>query len=251
MTTTDTSPKPKQKPKSPPTPSWSLKESFQDVVKLYTEYSHASFSKEEIASTLQVKVGTGPFAARLFTLKEYGLIEKSDGGFKVSQLFMTLKSNAQNSAPFKKAAMTAIKRSAVFLDLLDNFKGKLPSKEGVAQRLETQKQFNPERAKEVASVFEDSLKYAGVLDQNSNILPIREDGSSMGMQNDHTSQIDHEQSTNQAAINAGPVQARQQGTFMRSEIPLKDGRRVVVYYPPDLSAEEAEKTGAVLRAITG
>jgi len=38
---------------------------------------------------------------------------------------------------------------------------------------------------------------------------------------------------------------------LRIEIPVKDGRRVVVLYPPDLTADEANKIGAVLGAIVG
>jgi len=40
-------------------------------------------------------------------------------------------------------------------------------------------------------------------------------------------------------------------TPLRTEIPLGDGRRVVVSYPTDLNAHEAAKVGNVLKAIVG
>jgi hypothetical protein len=254
MTTSSPAAKPaKQKPKSPPAPSWSLKDSFNDAQKLYKDYSHGSFSKEEIASKLEVSVSSGPFAARLYTLKEYGLLERSDGNLKVSQSFMTLHSAPQGSAAFKTAALAAVKRSTVFAELLDAFRGKLPPKDAVAQRLETQKQFNSSRAKEVAAVLEDSLKYAGLLDQNNNILPIREGG---GGTPDPRRDQGHD--TSQDAPGGPPSgtpppgePAKQVEGSLRTEIPLKEGRKVVVYYPPDFSAEQAEKVGTVLKAIAG
>lgn len=254
MTTSTPAAKPaKQKPKSPPAPSRSLKDSFDDAQKLYKDYSHGSFSKEEIASKLEVSVSSGPFAARLYTLKEFGLLERSDGNLKVSQSFMTLNSSPHGSAAFKAAALAAVRRSTVFAELLDAFRGKLPPKDAVGQRLETQKQFNSSRAKEVAAVLEDSLKYAGLLDQNNNILPIREDGD--GVPNPRQEQGNHTSRDANTGLTPGTSSssesAKQVEGFFRTEIPLKDGRKVVVYYPPDFSLEQAEKVGAVLKAIAG
>jgi hypothetical protein len=140
----------KVKPKSPAAPSRNLQDAVADVMKLYLVYSHAGFSKEEIASKLGVKVTSGPFGARVFTLKEYGLIEKYNGNFKVSQSFMTFKTAPKDGAVFKRAALDAIKQSKVFSELLAEFKGKLPDQDSVAQRLETQKHFNADRSKEIA-----------------------------------------------------------------------------------------------------
>ena len=64
-------------PKSPPTPSRSLGDAVNDVKKLYAEYSHGKFGKAEIASTLGVAATSGPFAAHLFTLKAFALINQS------------------------------------------------------------------------------------------------------------------------------------------------------------------------------
>ena len=69
-----TAPQKPRKPKSPPTPSRPLGESVGDAKKLYAEYSRGKFAKPEIASAFGISVTSGPFAARIFTLKAFGLI---------------------------------------------------------------------------------------------------------------------------------------------------------------------------------
>jgi hypothetical protein len=97
---------------------------------------------------------------------------------------MTLNSADKNESKFKQAALDAIRKSDIFRELLDHFKSKLPSLDGVATRLENQKRFNAERAKLVATVLEKSLHYAGLLDGSNNILPIRDTPGANGDQPD-------------------------------------------------------------------
>lgn len=228
-----------RKPKSPPTPSRALGDCVADVRKLYEEYSHGTFQKPEIASKLDLSAGSGPFAARLFTLKEYGLLSQSGSDYKVSDLFMTLNSADKNESKFKQAALDAIRKSDVFRELLDHFKSKLPSLDGVATRLENQKRFNAERAKLVATVLEKSLHYAGLLDGSNNILPIRD-----------TPGADGDQPNRQEPdADRGPTDEKLPPNTLGVEIPVGDGRKVIIRYPQDLSAEEAKKVGAVLAAI--
>jgi hypothetical protein len=228
------------KPKSPPTPSRALGDAVDDVKKLYAEYSHGSFAKPEIASKLGLSANSGPFAARLFTLKEYGLVTQAGTDYSVSETFMTLNSADKAESRFKKAAVDAIRKSDVFRELLDEFKNKLPSTEAVAGRLETQKRFNAERAKAAANVLEKSLRYAGVLDGSNNILPIRDTpGGEKNVQQDPKD--DGEPDLKQDEGTGIPV--------LTIEVPLADGRKATVRYPQDLAAEEAKKVGNVLNAI--
>jgi hypothetical protein len=232
-----------RKPRSPATPSRPLGDCVSDVKKLYAEYSHGKFQKAEIASKLGLSAGSGPFAARLFTLKEFGLLEQSGSDYSVSDSFMVLNSSDQADAKFKSAALAAVRKSDVFQELLDEFKTKLPSIEGIATRLENQKRFNADRAKVAAGVLEKSLRYAGVLDNSNNILPIRDTPGGDGAA---------------GASGEDPVHGEDLGVDQKLlsdtlgvEVPVGDGRKVLVRYPHDLSAEEAKKVGAVLAAIVG
>ena len=236
-----------RKPKSPPVPSRTLKDAFDDVKKLYNTYTHGSFSKAEVASTLGVSASSGPFAARFFTLREYGLIEGSGDSYKVSPLFMDMNGGSTESATFKRRALEALKRSEVFNELLSEWKTKLPPRDAVANRLEQQKRFNPDRAKAASNVLEQSLRYAGILDSNNNILPIRDEADGGGEADQGGT---GETSDGDAASRASDGGSdRGSGAALRTEIPLGDGRRVVVSYPTDLTEQEAQKVGNVLKAI--
>ena len=224
------------KPKSPPAPSRELKDCFEDVKKLYTQYSHATFSKAEIASTIGLSASSGPFASRLFTLKEYGLIDSAGTEYKVSQRFLAMNSNPVGSPVFKQQALGAIRGSAVFKEILDEFKNKLPSQAGVAQRLETQKKFNAEKAKHTAAVLENSLRFAGVLDSNNNIIPIRE------------TPVEDATSTTDSTT---PVEDERRPHDLKIEVALGGSRKATVLYPPDITKEEAQKIGKVLEAVVG
>jgi hypothetical protein len=160
--------------------------------------------------------------------------------YEISETFNTLDSKTSEDADFKRTALTAIKRSDVFNELLTEFSSKLPEERVVAQRLEKQKKFNADRAKKIASVLEKSMQFAGVLDASNNILPIRE-GESRAQENGE-------------AQNPPPPsdpQDQVEGNLHKTEVPLADDRLVVVAYPHDLTTEEAQKVGKVLSALVG
>jgi len=230
-----------RKPKSPPVPSKNLEGCMADVQKLYKEYSHGPFSKPELASTLGVSAVSGPFAARLSSLRQFGLIEADGSDYKVSESFMVMNSSGRDSAAFKAEALRRIKRPATFRELLEEYVSRLPSRDAVASRLETQKKFNAEAAARAASVLEESLRYAGVLDGSNNILPVRDDRPA-----DRDDNKDEPGETKDEAPELGD--AGSTTAALRVEVPVGD-RKVVVHYPHDLSADEAKKVGAVLAAI--
>lgn len=234
----------RKKPKSPPVPSRSLEDSFDDVRKLYNAYTHATFSKSEIASTLGVSADAGPFAQRLFTLKAYGLITPSGQQFRVSDLFRTMKESERGEAAFKRAALSAIRESNVFSSLLDEFNNKLPPQSTVASRLEANRSFNPDRAKLAARVLHESLKFAGVLDANGNILPIRDEPAV------HGTAGEAENGTEANSGVQGPEQDRGYSGGIRIQVPLARGRVASVLVPHDMSAAEARKIASVLLAAS-
>lgn len=232
------------KPKSPATPSRTLGDSVADVKKLYNEFSHSNFSKSEIASKLGVSATSGPFAARLFTLKEFGLIDQNRTDYAVSDSFKKLNGAQSGDATFKRTALAAVRRSTIFRELLDEYKTKLPSIELVAGRLETQRRFNAQKAKAAAEVLEKSLRYAGVLDGSNNILPVRDTAAdSNGDPNQPQDPTVGDEGNN--GQNGDPLPP----DTLSMEIPVGEGRKVVVRYPRDLSAAEAKKVGNVLNAI--
>ncbi len=89
-----------RKPKSPAVPSRTLEGCLDDVKKLYREYSHAKFTKSEMGSAFGVSAATGPFAQRLFSIKEFGLLEQSGGDYSTQATTATRGSSRQHSKRF-------------------------------------------------------------------------------------------------------------------------------------------------------
>jgi hypothetical protein len=232
------------KPASPPAPSRTFQGAVEDVQKVYAQFSHGTFTQADIASVLGVSATSGPFRQRLFSLKSFGLLEAVGASYKVSDLFLTLRSAPADTAEFKGNALEAIRRPQLFRDLLDDFKSKLPARHIVAQRLETQKKFNPDRAKEAARILEDSLRFVGLLDANNNLV------SFAARQNAPDSESAQE-SAGAPGMGGGGTGTvdRTDGAYLTIEIPVRDGMRVTVLYPPDLTSHEATKVGRVLAAI--
>jgi hypothetical protein len=229
------------KPKSPPVPSRSLEGCVADAGKLYEAYTHGSFARSEVASTLKVSSSSGPFAQRLFSLRELGVIEGDANSFKVSDAFKKMNAAERGSAEFKSAALTAIKNSRTFSELLAEFPNKLPTQEVVASRLENQKKFNPDRAKHTAKVLEESLRFAGVLDGSNNILPVRDDDGGEGGSGQRGARAGEEHDDLDGDVN--------KTSMLSVEIPVGADRKVAIRYPRDLTGDEAQKVGNVLRAI--
>ncbi len=230
-----------KKTKSPPVPSYSLRDTLDDAKKLYKNYSHASYSKAEIANALSMSSGSSSFSKRLFALTEYGFIEGSADSYKMSKRFFVLDANKLESFEFKKNAFEAIQNSDVFAELLNEFKAKLPDQVAVAKRLETQKKFNADRAKEAASVLEKSLQFAGALDGNNNIVLTRKESINVP---------DSDEDNDGEGTPFDNTDTRPPSVSTRkSEIPLADGRIAVVSYPHDLTKDEATKIGRVLSAL--
>lgn len=239
-----------RKPRSPSVPSRTLEDCLDDVSKLYREYSHAKFTKSEIGSVLGVSAASGPFAQRLFSIKEFGLLDESSGTYTVSDTFMTLNSADHGDARFKQTALDAIRRSEIFREVVDSGSGKLPSLSAVAHRLETQKRFNAERATKAANVLEKSMRFAGVLDHSNNILPVRDIGGGGAAVDEHQPG----QALDDDRLNGRRHNHRDKSLdpdTLSVEIPVGEDRQVAIRYPRDLSPDQAKKVGNVLSAIVG
>ena len=232
----------KSKPKSPPVPSRPLEDCFNDARRLYAEYSHGSFSRAELASALGVSSTSGPFAARLFSIREFGMIEPDGSNFKVSGDFMAMNSHARESGEFKSAAMRAVRRATTFSELLDAFPSKLPSRDALTARLETQKKStqtrpsvqhvclrNPSASRACSTTRTTSFRCAmpGLRPGRAKRAEATEEHDEREVEDTTTSHT----------------------PSLRVEIPVGTERKVVVHYPRDLDADEAKKVGAVLAAI--
>jgi len=101
-----------------------------------------------------------------------------------------------------------------------------------------------------ANVLEKSLRYAGILDGSSNILPVR-DGARDGGGDSGTGGITQDTSSGNADGAGGHDEVPLPPDTLSMEIPVGDERKVLIRYPRDLSSAEAKKVGNVLNAVVG
>lgn len=224
--------------------------SFEDSLKytksLYETYSHNKFTKSEIASILNFSASSGGFSYVLSAIRSFGLIVPDSDTFKVSDLFKKIKVADANTIEFKQLCYESIRNVSLYSELLDEFKHKLPPYTTIANRLEIHKQMSPTSARTVAKLFEESLKYAGILDGNNNILLPRG--------NDETpneiSAIEKEKKEENDETEFASTMNKGQKP-LTLEIPLNEGRVAKIIYPHDITKEETAKVSTVLNAIAG
>lgn len=224
--------------KSPAVPSRSLELCRSDIVRLYESFAHASFGKSEIASAFRVSSNSGSFSKRLFSLKEFGLLDGSMDTFRVSDPGKSFIKATLGSGELKSLGLDALRGSAVFNSLLNSFKSKLPDSDVVTNRLEGQYKFNPKTAKVTAQVLEDSLRFIGALDDRNNILPVRPDEAS------RTSIYEDREAPSEPSDER--EEATEQGQLLKFQMPLEEDRMVTILYPRDLKDHEAERVGKAL-----
>lgn len=228
----------RRKPNSPKAPGIDLRSAVAEVAKVYSRYSHGSFTKGELASALGMSAGSGTFLSKSAALREYGLIEDTVGGERVSDIFRSVYQAPLGSNEVKRAAMVSLRHSPALERLLQQFDAKVPDERALSLRLETQERFNADRAKVVATAFRRSLMEYGLIDQAGNLLPVRDD--------EVTSQVEtspHKADDTDEDSEPGP----ETGLF-RVEIPLGAGRRAVLHLPDDFAQPDARRVNAVLRA---
>ncbi len=231
--------------KIPQIPSYPLGQCFEDVRKIYDQYSHATFSRAEVANALGYSASSGPFGSRMASFRVYNLLEEKDGGYKATDLFKALKITQKGTPEFSQYSIQAIKSSALFEEILSEFRHKIPEMKILSQRLEIQKKFSAEKARDIASVFIESLNFAGVLDSNNNFLePKKTDPANASPSISISSRRAND---TQGGLDSSVTA----GNSLQIEIALANNRIARVVYPRDISKDDAAKIGNVLGAIAG
>ena len=239
--------------RSPSAPIHSLEKALSEAQEIYKKYSHNDFLPVEIASALEVSFNSGNFREKILALKEFGLIEKTSKGFKVSNLFHILNLGDKESNEFKRAALDSINKVDIFAKLLSFFPTKMPDLKVLSQRLEVVMMFNAARAQKVAGVFCSSLKFSGVLDSRDNILPLKVDNLDINGSKEVELPVNSDESlvggNALSPFSNLPVQQETPANLCRAEIPLSSGRIAIAFYPNDLTSQEAARMAKVLAAL--
>jgi len=232
-------------------PTKNLEDTIGYAKTLYSQYSHNKFSKTEIASVLNFSANSGGFSYVFSALRAFGLIIPDRDGFKVSDLFKKINLSERDSQEFKKYTWEAVNIPTLYADYINEFKPKLPPEHIIAQRLELNKKMSPRAANAVAKIFEDSIRFTGLLDTNNNILPIRDSQTPIIDSGSGSYQSGSSDNIAESRTDEGIKQESSSTSNLNLQIPLSNDRIVKIIYPFDLTDEEAQKIAKVLSAIAG
>lgn len=235
------------KTKSPPAPNFGLQRAFTETKKVYDQFSRASLSDEDLANALgHSTTNSGTFVKKRFTLIEFGLLEEVGDELRVAEAFLDLRDAEVGTPRFKKVAFPLARSPKVFATVLEGFDDRLPDASTLAGRLERQN-FTRARAEEVAAVLRESLEYAGVLDSDNRLRrPGAVDAPSDATGPDQPPIDEIEDPADLSDVN---YQEPAAASNLRLELMTIGGGKLVLSYPPKLSASDVARVSAVLQAL--
>lgn len=133
-----------------------------------TEVSEVQIARAVTGKSNAVASG-GSWIKRIAQLRLYGVVEKTDGGFKLTDLGIAL-ANIGDDASHRAALKTAVMGVPANSALLRRYDGgALPGLDTLATEFEFGYSMSNSDAKAVAQVLIDSAKYAGVVDNKGNV----------------------------------------------------------------------------------
>ncbi|OGZ44236.1 MAG: hypothetical protein A2756_05025 [Candidatus Ryanbacteria bacterium RIFCSPHIGHO2_01_FULL_48_27] len=150
----------KQKERSTPYPSITLKDAIVYIEALKKALGKGPYSRESIAQALGHDKLSGPAARKVAALGHYGLVNRNGDVYTMSQLAEDILhpiTDEQKIAAIVKAAISP----ALFTKLIHQFKNQaLPSR---LDSILLRQGVSSGAAREVVTIFTDTLKFAGLL----------------------------------------------------------------------------------------
>jgi hypothetical protein len=150
----------KKKLRSPNCPTISLQEALGKARKVYEEEHTHPAAKEVIAQDLGYSGISGPSASVIGALRQYGIMEPSGDGLRISDDAVSVFELPEDS-PERIAALARLAfKPALFEELRQQF-GDRPPGEGNLRHLLIKKGFLSNTADEVIQAFRENLELAG------------------------------------------------------------------------------------------
>ena len=248
-----------RKRRSPLAPAYSVEHCFEAASRLQDKFGRETFDQEALAGVLGISAGASTTDRLVSSLRQFGLIHKTDLGVSLSdrQRGLRFARSEGDTAGFREIALEAIDAAAVFQDMRGDFGVKLPPEDVLISRFETHG-FTPRSARQTARALTESLRFAGVLDDDNNIISDLEKvaaaaGASENEEAAEVTPIDEVDFEEAAAVESAVQPAASEEAFMarpRIDVPLGAGRSASVLYPAGLTRSEVEKIYGVLDALT-
>lgn len=186
----------------------------------------------------------GPFLTLRAAARYFGLVEYNKDYISVTDSLINVLLEKSNNAK-NDFIRKSILQPTLYKRLFENFVGKqLPNEEDLAKRLSFDKQYgiSREASKTAAKIFEESVKIAGLLDNNNYLKPPDEAISKPEEKSDITT-------VERKREDLSEEEPSQRVKLDRYEITLQGGVRISLLVPPILSQKDKQRLKTMIDLI--
>ena len=154
---------PPKKPvhRSPRYPGLTLRDAIERTRTIYEHDKRSPAKPEVVLNHLGIRLGTGAANRILSALKQYGLVEESDGRLRVSEAGFRIVNMSEESPERRRLLREAALKPTIIQDVLDAYPDGLPSDVNLGDFLLHEKNFNPDSVPFFVRVLRDNLSLAG------------------------------------------------------------------------------------------
>jgi hypothetical protein len=142
--------------RSPNYPAFSLPEAIEKARVVYDHEKRSFTTPDVIVRHLGYSQTTGPGGRAISALRQYGILEEQDGRIRISDTGFALIHYPEDAAERAEAMRVAIRRPALFRELLTEYKDGLPSDDTLRSNL-LRRGFNPASIAEAVKNFRDTV----------------------------------------------------------------------------------------------
>ncbi len=247
-----------RKRRSPLAPAYSVEHCFDAASRLQDKFGRETFDQDGLAGVLGVSPGASTTDRLVSSLRQFGMIEKTVAGLSLTdrQRGLRFARSEGDAAGFREIALQSVDAAAVFQEMRADFGVKLPPEDALIARFE-EKGFTQRSARQTARALTESLRFAGVLDDDDNIIsdlveaaPSPEGAEASEAEVTPIEEVDF---TDVPAADEAVELVASEEAFLarpRIDVPLGEGRSASVLYPSSLSRSDVEKIYGVLDALT-
>ena len=250
-----------RKRRSPLAPAYSAEHCFEVASRLQDKFGRETFDQEALAGVIGVSPGASTTDRLVSSLRQFGFVDRTNIGLSLTdrQRGLRFARSGGDMVRFREIALETVDAAAVFQEMRGDFGVKLPPEDALIARFE-EKGFTQRSARQTARALTESLRFAGVLDDDNNIISDLKDvvpaiETMEAPEAEETAEVtpiedvDFEDAS--VAADAGEPAASEEAFLARPriDVPLGKGRSASVLYPAGLTRSEVEKIYGVLDAL--
>jgi hypothetical protein len=239
--------------RSPNYPGISLETSVDNVKTVYERDKLAATSADVIVGHLGYNRLHGTSRRSLSSMKQYGLLDElSDNRYKVSETAFRLINSDLNSPKAIEMLKDAALKPPIFRNILEEYKGELPSNQTLTSYLVLDKGFTPDGAQIFIKVLRDNVEFANIT--KDDFVENFDESKSFPQESNMMGQLQQQNNLSQPPLAANINQAQQafnlptpetKETVLNFKISRKSEARII-FYGEEVTQEAIEALRAIL-----